>query len=107
MLMTQEALAALVYGTFYWPRELTGQRNRLTVTDWGRERELPLLGRGEGRQLDIKGVIRKAIDEGIPVYACPLWTSMLNVAEKLPEGLATLDDGELAALLGKAKGRRR
>ena len=58
VLVTQEALAALARGSFGWPRELSGQHMRLRMADRGAAADLPLLGRGEGRQLLHEGLLR-------------------------------------------------
>jgi len=102
VLFTQEALAAIARGSFEWPRELCGQEMRLTIADRGAAAGLPLLGRGEGRQLDTKGVVAAARQAGVRLYACPTWSSLLDL-ETLPAGLEALDTAGLLLLLDGAK----
>jgi len=103
VLFTQAALAAIVRGSFEWPRELAGQEMRLTIADRGAAAGLPLLGRGEGRQLDAKGVLALARDAGVRLYACPTWSSLLGLEQTLPADLEPLDTASLLSLLDGAK----
>jgi peroxiredoxin family protein len=98
VLFTQEALAAVARGSFAWPRELAGQEMRLTIADRAAAAGLPLLGRGEGRQLDVKGVVAAARQAGVRLYACPTWSSLLGLPDA-PAGLEPLDTAALLALL--------
>ena len=102
VLLTGEALAAAAQGTFAWPRELAGQRMRTTLADHGaKDLGLPLLAKGEGRQLDPKALLAAVIAESIPVYACPIWSALLGHAAP-PAGLAPLDRPGLTRLLAEA-----
>jgi peroxiredoxin family protein len=103
ILMTQEALAAVAGGVLAWPRELAGQQMRLTMADRGGKAGLPLLGRGEGRQLDTKALLARAAEAGVSLYACPMWTELLALEGKLPDELQQTDANALLDLLSKAK----
>jgi hypothetical protein len=103
VLVTQEALAAVARGSFEWPRELSGQEVRLALADRGAALGVPVMGRGEGRQLDVKGLIARARDAGVALYACPVWASLLGLDGTLPAGLRALDAGALADLIRDAK----
>lgn len=98
VLFTQEALAAIARGSFAWPRELSGQEMRLTIADRGAAAGLPLLGRGEGRQLDVRGVVAAARAAGVRLYACPTWSALLGL-QTVPAGLEPLDTAALLVLL--------
>ncbi len=91
VVFTQEALAAAAKGSFQWPRELSGQDMRLLMADRGAELGLPILGRGEGRQLDAKALISRARQAGVRLYACPNWSVLLGLEEEPPHGLEALD----------------
>jgi peroxiredoxin family protein len=102
VLLTGEALAAAAGGTFGWPRELAGQTMRLRLADRGsKELGLPLLAKGEGRQLDPKAFLAATAADGVPVYACPLWSTLLGVTTP-PAGLTALDRPGLTRLLAEA-----
>ncbi len=102
VLVTGEALAALAGGTFGWPRELTGQTMRLGLADrGGAALGLPLLAKGEGRQLDPKALLAATVGAGVTVYACPLWSALLGLGAP-PEGLTALDRPGLTRLLAEA-----
>lgn len=103
VLFTQEALAAVARGSFAWPRELSGQEMRLTLSDNGSKVGLPVAGRGEGRQLDPKAMIARAAEAGVPLYACPFWTALLGLADGPPPGLIALDPAHTLQLIADAK----
>ncbi len=103
VLLTQEALAAIAQGSFEWPRELSGQEMRLIMADRGADIGLPLLGRGEGRQLDAKGLMSQARDAGVIMYACPIWSSLLDLEGRLPDGMQALDTAAVLRLIQDAK----
>ncbi len=103
VLVTAEALAAVAGGTFAWPRELSGQAARLALADRGKSAGVPLLGKGEGRQLDPKAMLAHARGAGVALYACPIWTALLGLEGKLPDGLTALDRPGLAQLMQNAK----
>ena len=102
VVVTGEALAATAGGTFGWPRELAGQRMRLALADHGgKGLGLPLLAKGEGRQLDPKALLAATAVDGVTVYACPIWSALLGLGTP-PKGLAPLDRPGLTRLLGDA-----
>lgn len=103
VVLTQEALAAAAKGTFEWPRELSGQEMRLLMAKNADEKEIPILGRGEGKQIDARALIAKAGEAGVSLYACPTWSALLGLDGNLPAGLEALDGEGFAALIGDAK----
>lgn len=99
LLLTGEALAACAGGTFAWPRELAGQPMRLGLADRGSsDLALPLVSKGEGRQLDPKALLAATAAAGVPVYACPIWTVLLGLSAP-PAGCTALDRAGLTRLL--------
>jgi len=101
VLLTGEALAAAAGGTFGWPRELAGQSMRLGLADRGSKHlGLPLLAKGEGRQLDAKALLAVTAAD-VTVYACPIWSALLGLASP-PAGLTPLDRPGLARLVTEA-----
>jgi peroxiredoxin family protein len=103
VLVTQEALAALARGSFAWPRALSGPHARMALADRGKELGIPVFARGDGRQLDPKAMLAAAIEGGLTVYACPLWSALLGLEGDLPAGLDALDKDAAAKLLSDAK----
>ena len=103
VLFTQEALAAAARGSFEWPRELAGQEMRLTIADRGAAVGLPVLGRGEGRQLDAKRLISVAHEAGVRLYACPTWSALLGLEGTLPNGMQSLDSAAFLRLIQETK----
>jgi predicted peroxiredoxin len=76
---------------------------RLALADRGAAMGLPLAGRGEGRQIDAKGLISQAQEAGVMLYACPTWSSLLELEDKLPGGIQPLDTAALLRLIQDAK----
>jgi len=103
VLVTQEALAALVRGSFAWPRELAGQEMRLGMASRAASLGLPITGRGEGRQIDVRAMVPLALEAGVRVFACPLWTGLLGLEEGLPPGVERLDAAQAQELITGAQ----
>jgi hypothetical protein len=102
VVVTGEALAATAGGTFAWPRELAGQHMRLGLADRGTKvLGLPLVAKGEGRQLDPKACLAAAVADGVTVYACPIWSALLGL-DAPPAGLVALDRPGFTRLLAEA-----
>ena len=100
VLVTQEALAALAGGALGWPRELTGER-RYTLADRAKATDLPVRGRGASRQLDALGIVAKAREARVPLYACPIWSSLLGL-DAPPDGLQAIDTDGMTSLIEDA-----
>jgi predicted peroxiredoxin len=103
VLITQEALAALARGSFGWPRELAGQEMRLSLADRAAEAGVPLTARGEGRQIDVKGLVAQAREAGVALYACPIWSSLLGLEGTPSDGLESLEPAALCDLIQDAR----
>jgi peroxiredoxin family protein len=102
VLFTQEALKAAADGFFRWPGELQGQEVRQQLADAGARLGLPVLGRGEGRQLDVRALVQLARREGIRLYACPTWSSLLGLEDVAGLERAS-EDETLGWLLGPTR----
>lgn len=103
VLFSSEALAGFNSGTFLWPRELMLQDARLAMADGAKAQDLPIMLRGEGRQLDFHGVFARAQQSGLPMYADPIWTDLLALRGKLPAGIVELDVAAGLKVLQEAK----
>lgn len=103
VLVTQEALAALVRGSFAWPRDLSGQDLRLGMASRAAALGLPVMGRGEGSQIDAKAMVPLALKAGVRVFACPLWAELLNLEEGLPSGVERLEPAQALDLIKGAE----
>ena len=103
VLFTQEALSALAGGVFLWPRELQGQELRLRMADNAPALGVPLMLRGEGRQVNAHGLVQKAVEAGVPLYACPVWTTLLGLKDNLPQGVKEMDLATAMKTLREAK----
>jgi peroxiredoxin family protein len=103
VLFTQEALNALDGGAFLWPQGLQGQRTRLTMATNAPAMDIPVMMRGEGRQVNALDMVEKARQAGVPMYACPVWSQLLDLKGRLPTGVAEMDLPTALKTLGEAK----
>lgn len=103
VLITEEALAALVRGSFAWPRDLAGQEVRLGMASRAARLGLPIMGRGEGRQIDARAMVPLALEAGVRVFACPLWTELLGLEKDLPPGVELLEAAQVQELIANAR----
>jgi peroxiredoxin family protein len=103
VLVTQEALAALAGASFDWPRALSNPPMRIQLADAGKELGLPVHARGAARKLDPKATVAWAREQGVVLYACPVWSALLGIAEAPPEGLEAIERAAATSLIGEAK----
>lgn len=103
ILFSAEALATLQSGAFLWPRELATQDSRLAIADAAKGQGLPIMLRGEARQLDFHGVFSRAKEAGVPMCADPVWTDLLGLRGKVPHGVSELDVASCLKLVQGAK----
>jgi hypothetical protein len=75
---------------------------RLGLADRGKGLGLPLLSKGEARQLDPKALLAATGTAGVTLYACPIWSALLGITAA-PAGLTALDRPGLARLLDEAR----
>ncbi len=102
VLFTSEALVTVCgEAVYYWPPQLKDQFMRYTMADNAQAVGLPTRGgKGDARQIDIRGVIAMAVEAGVPMFACPPWVGLLGLKGKLPKGMAEID---MPAMIGKIK----
>ncbi|MDP7239948.1 MAG: hypothetical protein QGI79_07285 [Dehalococcoidia bacterium] len=103
VLFTEEALNALDGGVFLWPQGLQGQRTRLIMAGNAVGMDIPVMLKGQGRQVNAQGMVEKAREAGVAMYACPTWTKLLSMSGNLPAGIAEMDLDTALKTLGQAK----
>ena len=103
VIFTQEALAALCGGVFAWPNELQGQRNRVQMVARAQTMDIPISGRGEAKQVNARALLARAQESGVKTIACPLWTSLLGLEDKLPKGMEKMDHSQVMQMVIQAK----
>ena len=67
---------------------------RTGVPRYDAGRGLVLRGDGLGSFEALEGY-----EAGVAVYACPIWSSLLDLEGKLPEGLQALEQGGVSGLI--------
>lgn len=103
VLFTEEALTAICRGVFLWPRELREQEVRYKMADNAKQADIPIWGRGQWRQIDAFSLLSKAAEAGVPMFACPLWTGLLELDGEIPRGVTALNHTELLEMLRNAR----
>jgi len=76
---------------------------RYALADRGKALGLPVAGRSESRQLDVRALIARAREKGVALYACPWWSGLLGLGEQAPPGFRTMDRKGALALLREAR----
>lgn len=104
VLFAEEALAPISGGVLNWPPGLAGQEMRYKMADNAKAMGIPTKGgKGDGRQIDARGMIAAAKDAGVPMYACPAWAGLLGLQGKLPEGITEIDIPGMLKMLTETK----
>ncbi|HEY78372.1 MAG TPA: hypothetical protein G4O09_04595 [Dehalococcoidia bacterium] len=103
VLLSGEALAALTDGVFRWARQLTSDDVRLKMAGVAASLGIPVAGSGVSRIVDTKQVIAEAQKAGVSLIACYPWPELLEVADRLPDGVVKADAASVLAMLSEAK----
>ena len=91
ILFTGEAIAALSGRSFNWSPLLQDRDTRMGVSRTAKEMGYPLASPRDARWTKPLQLLPAAGEAGVRLMACPLWTKLLNVDEKLPKELERLD----------------
>ncbi len=100
ILFTGEAVAALAGKSFDWSPLLRDWGTRVQVSRTAAEMGYPLANPKDFRWTKPLRLLPAASEAGVRLLACPLWSKLLGVEEKLPEELERPD---MAALIQELK----
>jgi len=90
IVFTGDALHCLCNGMIKWPNSLVDVDARKTILSGAKSLGLSLQNSRDPKSIDIKPLFLQARESGVLLYACPVWTNLLQVAGKLPEGLSEI-----------------
>ncbi len=96
ILFTGEAVAALAGQSFDWSPLLRDWGTRMLVSRNATEMGYPLANPRDIRWTKPRQLLPAAREAGVRLIACPLWSKLLGVEDKLPEELERPD---MAALI--------
>ena len=105
VLFTQEALAIVsLINAPAWSPGLTGQIVRQQMSANATAMELPTKGgKGEGKRIDALPLVSAASEAGVKMFASPIWVGILGLHDKLPQGIAEIDQATTIKMVSEAK----
>jgi len=87
IVFTGDALNSLCRGVIRWPESLAGMETRKTISKEAKNLALSIASSRDPREIDIKPLLLQAKESGVVLYACPTWSRLLRLTDKLPEWL--------------------
>ena len=91
VLFTGEAVAALAGQSFDWSPLLRDRDTRMLVSRKAAEMGYPLANPTDSRWTKPLQLLPAASEAGVRLLACPLWSKLLGIEERLPEELERPD----------------
>jgi peroxiredoxin family protein len=84
------ALHDLCHGIIRYPDSLAGVEIRKTISVEAKSMGLPLQNSRDSKSLDIRPLLLQAKDSGVSLYACPIWSILLKLGDRLPQELSSI-----------------
>jgi peroxiredoxin family protein len=103
ILFTQEALASLAGHSFDWSPLFRDRDTRAKISKNAKSMGIPLAHAKDGRQTDTYQLLKAAKDAGINLMACPAWTALLGIQDRVPPELNKIDSSTAMKCLKDAK----
>lgn len=104
ILFSGAALEAATEGVFRMPPELLEQDMRFKLADNAVAAGVPTAGgRGAARRIDAQASITKAKENGVAMFASPLWVTLLGYDGKLPGEIHQISQADELKMLKEAK----
>ena len=87
VVFTGESLKAFAGEVFAWPPLLNNRPAQMDIARAGTAAGLDIAAKFDKRWIDTDRLIQQALDKGLPLIACPLWTGILGIEDALPSYL--------------------
>lgn len=87
VVFTGEALYDLCHEIIKYPASLSGVEIRKTISNGVDQLNLSLHPARDPKGIDIRPLLVQAKESGVQLYACPIWSWLLKLGDKLPQGL--------------------
>jgi peroxiredoxin family protein len=103
ILFTQESLAALAGQAFDWSPLFRDRDTRAKIAKNAKAMGIPLAHAKDSRQTDTYQLLKAAKEAGVALMACPAWSALLGIQERLPEELTKVDPSGALKCIKEAK----
>jgi len=90
VIFTGDALHGLCNEIIKYPASLSGVEIRKTISSGADQLGLSLHPARDPKGIDIRPLLSQAKESGVVLYACPIWSSLLKLSGKLPQGLGPI-----------------
>jgi hypothetical protein len=84
VLFSEDALAALAGRSFRWAPLLSGRDDRIQIARQATKLGIPFAAERDQRWTDVPRLLAAAAGAGVALWACPLWSRLLGLAEPVP-----------------------
>lgn len=87
VIFTGDALHSLCNEVIKYPASFSGVEMRKKISSGADQLGLSVHPPRDPKGIDIRPLLLQAKESGVQLYACPIWSSLLNLSGKLPQGL--------------------
>jgi peroxiredoxin family protein len=102
VVFTGDALHGLCNGIIRYPASLSGVEVRKTISSGADQLGLSLHPARDPKGIDIRPLLLQAKESGVLLYACPIWSSLLKLSDKLPQELSPVAMEKLLDEIGSS-----
>ena len=102
VVFTGDALYGLCNGIIRYPTSLSGVEVRKTISSGADQLGLFLHPARDPKGIDIRPLLLQAKESGVLLYACPIWSSLLKLSDKLPQELSPVAMEKLLDEIGSS-----
>lgn len=102
VVFTGEALHGLCNGIIRYPVSLSGVEVRKTISSGVDQLGLSLHPARDPKGINIRPLLLEAKESGVLLYACPIWSSLLKLSDKLPQELSPVAMEKLLDEIGSS-----
>ncbi len=90
VVFTGAALHGLFNEMIRYPASLSGVEARKTISSGADQLGLSVHPAQDPKGIDMRPLLLQAKESGVQLYACPIWSSLLKLNGKLPQGLGPI-----------------
>ena len=94
VLFTEEALAALAGESFGWSPLFRPRPARIAISRGAKSVGIPVAAEHDDRWTDLRALLIAGREAGVELFACPIWSRILDVRDSLPPEVSILDSVE-------------
>ena len=94
VLFTEEALAALAGESFGWSPLFRSRPARITISRGASAMGVPVAAERDDRWTDFPRLLAAAHEAGVELLACPIWSQILGLDDRLPVEVSVMESTE-------------